>query len=317
MGIKNLNKVLRTKCKNSIKKISFSDLSGKKIAIDISIYLYKYSFEEALIENIFLMISLFYYYNITPIFIFDGKPPIEKKELLIKRLNEKKEAEKDYSILKNNIKNGNISIDKKEEAMNQLNILQKQCFTLKKNNISTVKELIISYGASYIDAIGEADELCVRLVLTNQVWACLSEDTDMFVYGCPRVLRYISLLNHTAVLYDLENILYELRLNLFQFREICILSGTDYNASSYSIEKLIYLYEKYIHLKLDYNSITFYDWLFKNYNLSFDCNLINNIKNMFDLSNKNISKDELDIIYSKKSDIRLKEILIEDGFIFP
>ena len=41
MGIKYLNRFLRENCKSSIKMISMDELSGKKIAIDISIYLFK------------------------------------------------------------------------------------------------------------------------------------------------------------------------------------------------------------------------------------------------------------------------------------
>jgi len=42
MGIKDLNKYLRQNCKNenSIKCINLHELSGKKIVIDISIYIY-------------------------------------------------------------------------------------------------------------------------------------------------------------------------------------------------------------------------------------------------------------------------------------
>ena len=41
MGIRYLNKFLRTECKGeNIKFINVAELSGKKIAIDISIYLY-------------------------------------------------------------------------------------------------------------------------------------------------------------------------------------------------------------------------------------------------------------------------------------
>ena len=92
-----------------------------------------------------------------------------------------------------------------------------------------VKNLIRAYGATYYDAIGEADELCALLTVKDKVWACLSEDMDMFVYGCPRVIRYFSLLNHTAVLYDLNGILTSLGISQKELREICILSGTDYN----------------------------------------------------------------------------------------
>ena len=85
MGIKNLNRYLKDNCNESIKQISLSDLNGKKIAIDISIYLYKYETENVLLENIYLMLSIFRKYQIIPLFIFDGKSPPEKKELLQKK----------------------------------------------------------------------------------------------------------------------------------------------------------------------------------------------------------------------------------------
>ena len=56
MGIKHLNRFLRTECSNSIKFVSIAELTGKKIAIDISIYMYKYASEGGLIENIYLML---------------------------------------------------------------------------------------------------------------------------------------------------------------------------------------------------------------------------------------------------------------------
>ena len=82
MGIKNLNRLLRESCPESIRCINMSELSGKRIAVDISIYLYKYEAENALLENMYVMLSIFRHYNIIPIFIFDGKPPPEKNELL-------------------------------------------------------------------------------------------------------------------------------------------------------------------------------------------------------------------------------------------
>ena len=79
MGIRNLNRYLRDNCPESIRCINMSDLSGKRIAVDISIYLYKYAADGSLIENIYLMLAVFRHYNVIPIFIFDGKPPTEKK----------------------------------------------------------------------------------------------------------------------------------------------------------------------------------------------------------------------------------------------
>ena len=62
-------------------------------------------------------------------------------------------------------------------------------------------------GVKWIDAPGEADELCAHFMHTEQVHACLSEDMDMFAYGCCRVLRHFSLVKHNVLFYDLEQIL--------------------------------------------------------------------------------------------------------------
>ena len=317
MGIKNLNKLLKSQCKNSIQIISLSELSGKTIAIDISIYLYKYTTDNSLIENIFQMLSIFYYYQIKPIFIFDGKPPPEKKMELIKRIKDKKIAEQEYLVLKEKLDDKDICLDhdKKKDLMKSMYFLKKQFVSLKKEQIDKVKELMDSYGACYLDAPQEADELCAILVVKNKVWACLSEDTDLFVYGCPRVLRYLSLLNHTAVLYDMEKILCELGLTQDQFREICILSGTDYNSSNtHCLEKLLDLYKKFSRQCLD-NKKTFYEWI------ALDCQI--NLQSINDLFNINEKKENLSGFIEnmeknsgKKCEIKMRAILEENGFLF-
>ena len=113
----------------------------------------------------------------------------------------------------------------KQEIISNMDILKKKFINISKTDIELVKSLIRAYGASYYDATGEADEICALLNIKGKVWATLSEDMDMFVYGCQRVVRYISLLNHTAVLYDVKGILENLDITQRELREICILSG--------------------------------------------------------------------------------------------
>lgn len=312
MGIKDLNKIVRNYCKNSTKIINLKDLSGKKIAVDISIYLYRFEKDNTLIENIFLMISIFHYYHITPIFVFDGKPPVEKRELLIQRIKDKKAAEKEHNFLKEKLDDIK-DLHEKKEISKQIEILKKQFVSVSKDQINKVKKLIVSYGSSYLEATGEADELCAMLVLENKVWACLSEDTDMFVYGCSRVLRYFSLLNHTCVLYDMEKILFELRLNQDQFRQLCVLSGTDYNSSTnfgllsliFQFKDINFCFEEWIASLLD-NKV-----VFDKVNSMFDLSK----KSMNDMIKINIHDNNIVENYEKSND-KLREILKEDGFLF-
>ena len=78
MGIRHLNRYLQENGTSGIKKIHFNQLSGKRIVVDTSIYLYRFKSEDALIENMYLMVSLFKHYNIIPIFVFDGPFPKRK-----------------------------------------------------------------------------------------------------------------------------------------------------------------------------------------------------------------------------------------------
>ena len=323
MGIKHLNNFLRTECVDSINVISIAELSGKKIAVDISIYMYKYESNEALIENMYIMLTVFRQYNIIPIFIFDGKPPTEKKALLQKRREDKKEAEKEYNILKQQLEM-NITSDDKQEMLANMDLLKKQFIYISREKIEQVKNLIRAYGATYCDAPGEADELCAMLVLKNKVWACLSEDMDMFVYGCTRVIRYLSLFNRTAVLYDMKGILENLCITQKELREICVLSGTDYNIQTCNnkskntpnLYETLKLFNKYKKETLN-TKIEFYEWLKINSDYITDCELLKNIYDIFDFKKTNlISFEKIKITNGSIDNENIKNILKTDGFIF-
>ena len=322
MGIRDLNRFLKENASSSIKLFNLAELSGKKIAVDISIYMYKFATDGTLIENIYLMLSLFKHYNIIPIFIFDGKPPPEKRELLKKRKEDKHYAEEEYNKLKNSLEiNKDINDFDKQEIICNMDSLKKIFVTINKNDIDNVKVLIRSYGATYYDAPGEADELCAMLTIKNKVWACLSEDMDMFVYGCNRVIRYLSLLNHTAVMYDLDGILNNLGITQKELREICVLSGTDYNLecldTKNTLNNTLKLFKKY---HKSSSTLSFYEWLNINYeNYIKNHELLIKIYNIFDLSvNHNSIKnfENIKIINGPVDKNEIKNILKTDGFLF-
>ena len=71
MGIKLLNTFLKSNRCNGICEKHLSEFYGKKICIDVSIYMYRYKSEEQLIEKIYLLCVLLKYYNIKGMFVFD------------------------------------------------------------------------------------------------------------------------------------------------------------------------------------------------------------------------------------------------------
>jgi len=325
MGIQYLNTYIRNRVSiNSIKKMNLKCLSGKVIVVDTSIYLYRFLGEEALMENIYIMICLFRYYNIIPIFVFDGKAPIEKNKLLEKRLDDKITAENKYNNIKVELINCKC-IEKKEELLNNMTYLKKKFIRLRRSDIKNVQELMNAFNIIYIVAEGESDELCAKLVIKKIAYAWLSEDMDMFIYGCPRVLRYLSLINETVVMYDLNNILSELNIPFKEFKEICVISGTDYNISlnKTNLYKTLEYYNLYkIYVSSNVKKKDFYTWLENNtdyieniyelynaYNLFHRDNIqLNTLKSLKTLKSHNFkNKINMD---------KVKELMQPEGFIF-
>ena len=324
MGIQHLNTYIRKSAsREAIKKVGLSWLNGKVIAVDISIYLYRFLSEQALLENIYIMISLFRYYNITPIFVFDGKAPVEKKQLLEKRHYDKQIAEKQYNMLREQLsctkyKDPNYK-ETKEELYESMQSLKKKFVRLKRTDIAKVQELMKAFDVTYIEADGEADELCARLVIKKVAYACLSEDMDLFVYGCPRVLRYLSLINETVVIYNLDIIISNLGISFKEFKEICIISGTDYNISidnRTNLYKTLKYFELYKSTNCKLQGIEFYTWLDETSDYIQNIYQLYNIYNMFITDNVNIKSIKLKITRKPIDMDKIKEIMIPEGFIF-
>ena len=230
MGIKHLNQFVKRECPGAIKTVTFDDLSGKIVVVDANIYMYRFRADQALLENMYTMIKLFQLRNIVPIFIFDGKPPDEKRNLLNKRQHLKRIAEMHYNKVKTSMDLTCCRPTPDDEHL--LKVLKRRFIRLHDADFERVKALMRALGVNYIMAPGEADALCAQMVLKRKAHACISDDTDMFVYGCPRVLRHLNLLDETFTMYDMSQILNILGITMTEFRQICVVSGTDYNCTT-------------------------------------------------------------------------------------
>lgn len=315
MGIKNLNRYLTTNCDGrAIRKAHLSEFAGKTIAIDASIYLYRFIGENKLIEHIYLMISILKTNRIDPIFIFDGASPPEKKELLAERKERKQIAEKKYQKIKDQIEMVDDN-EEKYEMLNEMEKLKKQFIYIRESDYKIVKQLLDDSGIKWIDAPGEADELCANYMHTGKVYACMSEDMDMFAYGCRRVMRHFSLVKHNVLFYDLEQILFQLQMNLLEFRQVIVLSGTDYNKEDttnlFDSVKWFYAYKKNVILSEEMTS--FYEWMLKNTNYIRNADALFATYTMF--CKKNIAYDFPEGKKEENKE-RLIEMLGHDGFVF-
>lgn len=276
MGIKHLNNYLVNKCSHrAIRGVSLQALRGKTVVFDAFIYLYKYLTEECLLERFQQLMYVMQMHQIEVIFVFDGRPPEDKQALVAQRRSHKEATWRTYQALK----------ETGTADQTVLKELKKRSVRVNPEHVRSVKTLLYSYGATVIDAVAEADAICVDMVKCRRAWACVSDDMDMFVYGCPRVLRNLCLDSETVTLYTMEAILRELHMTLEQFREIAVLSGTDYNMdNSVCLFHIIHWFREFKRTGADRRE-TFYQWLQTHTECIRDYDKLVKVKQMFSSTN--------------------------------
>lgn len=259
MGIKNLKLILNQKCQSAINTRKLECYRGMVLGIDISIFLYKYLYNnDDHIEGLARLIMRLLKNQITPYFIFDGKPPKEKNETLQNRkekreiMNIKKNLiencinfeKNNFNIFKNNVlnyiesTNSSYSIDNEE----LLSLFEKSTDELHKDSekinrkiiyvtsyhIESSKKLFDLFGVRYIHAPCEAESLLAILCKDNVVDGCISEDTDILANGGHLFLRNFNADKNTVEEYSLNGILNSLSITYDEFIDLCILCGCDY-----------------------------------------------------------------------------------------
>ena len=232
-------------------------------------------------------------------------------DMLRKRREEKYMAQQQYNMLVKTSENGVTS-----DMQRELDILKKKMLKIKTEDINRVKQLIDYYGVNHYTPPGEADDFCAYMVLSGKADCCLSDDTDLFLYNCPYILRNMSLINHTVIHNDSNKIFEELNISFQSFRDIMILSGTDYHVSKKELEfdDLLRLYNIY----KENDSITpCYKWMLTNgFNISIEN--IQQIKQLYVVNYnlyEDITKDMLIQNFLPKMHLLQKE-LEKEGFVF-
>lgn len=321
MGIKYLNRYLKKYCKCGIKNIQIGDMKNKTIVIDTSIYLYKYLEQRALLENFFVMITEFRANGIIPLFIFDGKPDESKMELLLKRVKKKQDALRQLKELKIQY-NTNPHIEESEKAtiMQKMEECRKRATRVKDTDIMALKKLFNSMGVYYYDAPMEADVVCAYFVKSGIAWACMSDDMDMFVYGCKRVLREWRIEKKSGVLYDTDKIIIEMNIDCNYFTPLLMLLGTDYHQEickeeQIRIENAFQWYDDFIQTKPDTDNhmACFYSWLLNTKKISED-----NMQKLFTISTMYDVPDQMDVCNVVESKINwnmVRQIMSPYGFL--
>lgn len=226
------------------------------------------------------MINAFLSRSIKPIFVFDGKPPIEKQTVLQMRRESKAKAEMKYNQIINRQYHSDSELTENDCIL--LQDLKKKFVRIGPEHLNEVKDLMKCYNVEYVEAPHEADVICAQYVMSKKAWACVSDDMDMFVYGCTRVLRTLTIEEDSKVLADLYTlpiILCELHLTLEQLKDICVLSGTDYNVDDkICLFQIIRLFREYRRSNVKQ---PFYEWVYETTELIRDLDHLKKVRKGF------------------------------------
>jgi len=230
MGIKGLNTFIKKICPECMSYNDISKYNGKIFAIDASILLYKFRYMAHINESLYItgLLNRIHYYlinNIIPVFVFDGVPPIEKKETLKKRSNVKQKIKSKIEALES-INNDNDSDSDKFNIKQEINKLTNQLVYVNKYHILECKKLLTLLGIPFVNAPDEAEKYCVFLYNKKLVDYIVTDDTDVLTFGGYNVLK-TNIKNNIQEI-DLNILLNKLNYSNKKFIDFCILSGCDY-----------------------------------------------------------------------------------------
>jgi flap endonuclease-1 len=234
MGIKGLTQLIKQNSPNAIETMNLHKLSGKRIAIDASLFMYKMLINMrgtnqsyltsndgkivSHITGIFYKTSNYLAVNITPIYVFDGKPP-QNKDGVLKNRHEK-------------VANAKAAMENESLTEEQKNNLEKQTIRLTKHHVNDIKQLLDLMGVSYVQANGEAEAYASEMCRKGMVDYVVTEDMDTLAFGCPRMIRTCldrSIKRSDVIsIIDLSIILKDFDMSYTEFIDMCILCGCDY-----------------------------------------------------------------------------------------
>ena len=260
MGIKGLKQWLRTKYPQCLVDCHISNWRGKKVALDLLPYVYRYkvAYGDHWKNGFSTLLGVFIRNGVHVSVIMDGP-------MVYKEKDEEREKRKDsrdsirskraqiqtdldqylvdktitpllLSISDNKSTHRNLLLSENTVSIDvecvraHIDKLKHQLVTITPDTIRTVQNLCRFLYIPFIFARQEAESYSTYLCQTGQVDAVVTEDTDTLAYGSP---VWLSSINHDGWCTEIQlnDILEKTGLSASQFMDFCILCGCDYNES--------------------------------------------------------------------------------------
>ncbi|MDR3101864.1 MAG: flap endonuclease-1 [Methanocalculaceae archaeon] len=166
--------------------------------------------------------------NITPVYVFDGKPPVFKEATLAARWVVRENAKESWD---RSIKEGDVDAARKYAmASSRVDAFVKD----------SSKEILTAMGIPWIQAPEEGEAQSAYMAVAGDVTYAVSQDYDSLLFGTPKLLRNLTIsgkrrihgkyvLTHPELLV-LDEVLSGQEMTRIELIAAALLIGTDYNS---------------------------------------------------------------------------------------
>jgi 5'-3' exonuclease len=278
MGIKHLHKFLQKHAPDVyMANQPLSAFSGKRIAIDTFLYLFQYKRQSRnkWAPSFVQLLLKMRRHHIECVLVYDTKTPLLKQPAVAERRERRRQLESalaaaeqakaEYvahpdapppplllTIMARHAPKLLLRMSSSAPAFVDMRVIDaeiaridKQIVRITPEDVELTKALATAMGIPVICAPYEAETTASHLCCHGLVDAVLSDDTDVLVYGTPRFLT--NLHGDTVTEIRASSVLESLEMTLSQFRDFCIMCGTDYNKNIFRIgcEKSFRLMKKH------------------------------------------------------------------------
>ncbi len=226
--------------------ISLADLRGKRLAVDANGELYQFLALIRLPDGTPLKDShgritshlsgLFYRttrlvadFGLQFVFVFDGRPPVEKAAEIQRRRAVRERYELEAADAR---RAGDLAQAYSKSTMTS---------RLTPDMVADAKELLRLMGLPTVQAPSEAEAQAAHMARRGDVWAAASKDYDSLLFGAPRLVRFLTITGReflpsqgtfrpiTPELIELQRMLDALGITRPQLIDLGLLVGTDFH----------------------------------------------------------------------------------------
>jgi 5'-3' exonuclease len=241
MGIRGLTGWIRWATPQSFETPDWSAYAGKTIGVDILGQLYKIKAQRSCpLKYMAEFISNARKLNITPIFIFDGKPPDAKRAALKERSALRESSLASLKVLETEVAPFVTTVAEQSALEARIKALSVYTSFLSSEERDLCKQLCYACGVLCLNATGEADDVLAYLAHNGTFDAVISSDLDLLARGVHTLLvpQTWSMPGDSDgwVSYFLPTILRKVSFNYDQFVEMCVLMGSDYTVGLRSLQ---------------------------------------------------------------------------------